>query len=113
MTTIYDRVNTALATLSPAVPFAMNVLMGTLPDIYITYSVISGVPAQHAENSETARTYRVQVNVMSRTDLVNLPNVNAAMLSNKFTRGPERELPKDSSSDHFGLAKDYFYLENQ
>lgn len=116
MTTIFQRVNDALATLSPAIPFGMDTFLqagsAALPSQYITYQLISGVPEEHADNAETKRTYRVQVNIMSDTGLDVLPNVNAAMTTAGFTKGPERQLPKDDASGHYVLAKDFFYLED-
>ena len=116
MTTIFQRVNDALATLSPAVPFGMDVFeqVGStgLPAQFITYQLIDGTAQEHADNAETMRTYRVQVNIMSTAGLAVLPNVNVAMIAAGFSLGPERQLPKDLGTGHFILAKDYFYLEN-
>jgi hypothetical protein len=115
MATIFQRVNDALATLSPAIPFGMDIFKqvgsAALPSQYITYQLLSGVAEDHADNQETMRTYRVQVNIMSDTGLAVLPDVNTAMLAAGFTKGPERALPKDESTGHYVLAKDYFYLE--
>jgi len=115
MPTIFERVNTALDSLSPAVPFAMEIYQQTgsaaLPTQYITYQLITGTPQAHADNSETHRAYRVQVNLMSASGLVSLPDVNTAMLTQGFTKGPERQLPKDQQTGHYILAKDFFYLE--
>jgi hypothetical protein len=61
--------------------------------------------------SETQRTYRVQVSIYARGGLVALPNVDAAMLAQGFTKGPERQIPYDQETRHFGLAKDYFFLQ--
>ena len=115
MTTIYQRVNDALATLSPAIPFGMEVFKQAgstaLPSQYITYQLVSGVGEEHADNQEKSRTYRVQVNILSTTGLDSLPNVNAAMVAAGFTKGPERSLPKDNATGHYILAKDFFYLD--
>jgi len=110
LTTIFEITNTALGTITPAVTFAMDVLIGTLPDTYLVYSLISGVGEEHADNAETARTYRVQVSIMNKDGLASLPDVDAAMLAAGFKKGPERALQKDSTTSHYGLAKDYFYL---
>lgn len=110
MATIFELTNNALAAISPAVTYAMDELIGTLPDTYIVYSLISGAAEEHADNAETARTYRVQVSIMNKDGLVSLPDVDTAMLAAGFTRGPERVLQKDSTTSHYGLAKDYFYL---
>lgn len=107
---IFTVTNDALASISPAVPFALDDLIGSLPDTYIVYTLITGVGEEFADNDETARTYRVQVSIMSRAGLASLPDVDSVMRAAGFTRGPERELPKDSTTSHYGLAKDYFYL---
>ena len=108
---IFEITKSALATLSPAVPFAMDEFVGDLPDLFCVYYVIDGVGAEHADNEETCRTYRVQVSIMKRTGLTDLPDVDGAMRAAGFTKGPERELRKDSTTSHYGLAKDYFYLQ--
>ncbi|MGA2488783.1 MAG: hypothetical protein ABSF99_01155 [Anaerolineales bacterium] len=110
MTTIFEATATALATLH--IPYGMNNYLSTgeLPDQYIVYTVVTGVPAQHADNAETKRTYRVQVTIYSRGGLVSIPDVDAAMLAAGFTKGPERQLPGDPETGHYSLAKDYFYL---
>jgi hypothetical protein len=110
MTTIFERVRNALAALMPAVPFAMDVYLGDLPDQFIVYTLISGVPEQHADNAETARLYRVQVSVMSRDGLVDLPDVDSVMIAAGFQRGVERALPKNSETSHYGLAIDYIFV---
>jgi len=115
MTSIFQRVNDALATISPSILSAMEVFeqagSASLPAQYITYQLIDGSPAAHADNTETMRTYRVQVNIMSTSGLAVLPNVDGAMLSAGFTQGPERPLPKDQDTGHYILSKDYYYLE--
>ena len=112
MTTIFERVNDALDTLNPAVPFAMDRFIGEpLPDEYIVYQLITGVPGQHADNVETQRRYRVQVNILRRAGLAVLPDVDGAMTAAGFQRGPERSLPKDDETSHYGLAKDYIFVD--
>lgn len=117
MTTIFERVNAALSSLSPAVPYAMDTYLsesgGTLPNQFIVYQLIDGVPTAHYDNEETHRSYRVQVSIASKTGLVSLPNVNAAMLAQGFKKGPERTLPKDQETGHYVLAKDFFFLEEE
>lgn len=114
MTTIFESVATALGTLSPVIPFGLGQYLtpggGELPDTFITFTEISGVPTQHADDAETLRTYRIQVSIYARAGLVALPNVDAAMIAAGFRKGPERQLPYDKETRHFGLAKDYFYL---
>lgn len=108
--TIFDQVADALDTLN--VPYGMGTYLcdGELPDQYIVYSLVDGVPTQHADDAETQRTYRVQVSIYDRNGLADLPDVNAAMLAAGFEKGPERQLPRDEESGHYGLAKDYFSL---
>ena len=112
MTTIFERVNTALNTLSPAVPFALAPYksVSALPDTFIAYQLIDGAPEQHAENVETLRSYLVQVSIYARDGLVSIPNVDAAMTAAGFQKGSERQLPQDTETGHYGLAKDYVYL---
>jgi hypothetical protein len=116
MTTIFDRVKSAMATLDPAIPHALDVYLmpatGELPDTFITYSLISGDPAQHADNDETLREYIMQVSIFARAGLSALPNVDAAMKAAGFVKGSERQLPRDAETRHYGLATDYHYLED-
>lgn len=116
MTTVFDRVATALATLSPAIPYALDVYLksdaGDLPATFITYSLITGEPVQSANNVETLREYVVQVSIFSTSGLSSLPSVSTAMLAAGFVKGSERQLPRDAETRHFGLAIDYHYLED-
>jgi len=116
MTTIFERTATALATLSPAIPFALGQYItasgADLPDTFIAFSLVSGDPAQHADNAETLREYLIQVSIFARAGLVTLPAVDAAMLAAGFTKGSERQLAYDKETRHFGLATDYNYLED-
>lgn len=114
MTTIWERVDDALGTLDPAVPYAADSLKSeSLPDLYITYFLVVSPPEQHADDSETARSYTVQVSIFSRSGLVNLPDVDTAMITAGFVKGPERQLIQDPQTGHFGLAKDYVYVEGE
>ncbi|MEP7137851.1 MAG: hypothetical protein ABI904_23230 [Chloroflexota bacterium] len=112
MTTIYERVTTALNTLSPAVPFAMAPYksIGELPDKYLAYQLITGAQEQSADDSETQRSYLIQVSTFSRSGLISLPNVDGAMLAAGFQKSNERQLPQDQQTGHYGLAQDYIYL---
>jgi len=115
MTTIFERVTTALNTLSPAVPFALAPYLteagGDVPDTFIAFQLISGNPEQSADDAETQCSYVVQISIYSRSGLVSLPDVNTAMSAAGFQKSNERQLPKDPETGHFGLAKDYVYLE--
>lgn len=114
MLTIFERVTTALNTLSPSVPFALApyASTGSLPDLYLAYQLIDGNAAQHADNLETQRSYLVQISIFSVSGLVGLPDVNSVMLAAGFEKSTERQIPKDPQSGHFGLAKDFTYIED-
>jgi hypothetical protein len=111
MTTIFEQIADVLILFD--VPYGMGTYLcdGDLPDQYMTYSMISGVPAQHADDAETQRIHRVQVSIYDRNGLADLPDVDAAMLAAGFEKGPERQLPRDDETGHYGLAKDYFILK--
>lgn len=115
MTTIFERTADALDTLSPAIPYALGQYLtasnADLPDTFIVYTEVDAVPQQHADNAETHRTYRIQISIYSRSGLAALPDVDSALTAAGFNRGPERQLPYDKETRHFGLAKDYFYCE--
>ena len=113
MTTIFERVTTALTTLS--IPFANSVYLtptGTeLPDVFLVYFLVSSPPAQHADDDETLRRNRVQVSTYSRAGLISLPDVTAAMKAQGFGVGPKMQLPYNQATRHHGLAQEYVYLE--
>lgn len=113
MTTIFERVETALGTLLPAVPFALAPYKstGALPDLYLVHQLIVGTPDQHADNLETERSYLVQVTIWNKAGLAVLPDVDTAMLAAGFKRADERQLTQDRETGHYGLAKDYLYIE--
>jgi hypothetical protein len=116
MTTIFERVEDALDLLSPPVPFGMKPYLsvsGELPTTFIDYQLIDSPPEQHAENVETERSYEIQVSIWSTDGLNSLPNVDGVMIAAGFKKSNVRQLPKDQETGHFGLAKDYVYLENQ
>jgi len=111
MTTIFERVKTALSTISPAVPFSLAPYKATtLPATFLAYQLIVSVPEQNADDAETERSYLIQVSVYSKTGLVSLPDVDTAMLAAGFEKGRERQLPQDPATSHYGLAKEYSYL---
>jgi hypothetical protein len=110
MTTIFERVETALGTLNPAVPYALAPYKGALPDLYITHQLVVGVPEQTADDAETERAYFVQISIFSRTGLASLPEVDTAMSAAGFLKGPERQLPQDPQTGHYGLAKEFTFV---
>jgi len=114
MTSIFARVSDALETLSPAVPYALAPYLsadGTLPDTYLAYQLVVSPPEQHADDAETERSYLIQVSIYSRSGLDSLPKVDGAMTAAGFQKGNSRQLMKDPETGHFGLAKEYRYLE--
>lgn len=112
MTTIFERVSTALGTISPAVAYSLAPYKSTtLPDQYVTFQLINGSPEQHADDAETQRSYLVQVTIWSRSGLVSVPDVSAAMVAAGFQKSTERQLPQDRETGHYGLAKDFVYHE--
>lgn len=114
MTTIFERVTTALNTLSPVVPFALAPYKSTtdLPDKYLAYQVFDSPPEQHADDDITEQSYYVQVTIWSRSGLVSIPDVDGVMKTAGFQlRNKGRQLPQDQETGHYGLAKDYVYLE--
>ena len=107
MTTIFERVDDALASISPAVSYAMAPMKGTLPDQFVVYQLIDGSPEQHADDAETERSYSIQVTIWSKSGLVSIPNVDTAMIAAGFKKSTERQLPQDPTTGHYGLAKEY------
>ena len=81
MTTIFEQVETALGTISPAVSFASAPYKGTLPDAYITHQLINSSPEQHADNEETERSYTIQLNFWDKANIPSTASADAAMLS--------------------------------
>jgi hypothetical protein len=113
VTTIFEKVTAALGTISPPVTFAFEQLLiqdgSDFPDTFLVYSLISDAPTQHADNAETQRSYRIQISTYSRSGLVSVPDVDTAMITAGFIKGPRRLLPYDEMTRHFSMAVDYFY----
>ena len=107
MTTIFERVDDALAAISPAVPYAMAPYKGELPDQYVVYQLIDSPPEQHADDAETERSNLVQVTIWSRSGLVSVPDVDTPMIAAGFAKSNVRQLPQDPQTGHYGLAKEY------
>jgi len=115
MISIFARVKNALDTLSPAVPHALAPYKtsGDLPDLFIAYQLITSPSEQSADNGETERSYLMQVTIWNRAGLALLPDVTTAMITAGFRAGAFRQLPQDPSTGHYGLAKEFVYLETQ
>ncbi len=111
--TIWERVKSALSGLS--IPTAANVYIpasGTeLPDLFVTYQVISEPSELQADNAETLKSWDVQVTIWSRSGLPGIPALNSAMINAGFMRAAGRELPYQPDTRHFGYAIDYTFLE--
>lgn len=113
--TVWERVAAALAGLGIPVSAGKKLVAtgGELPEQYAVYFLVDGVGTEHADNAETLRLRRVQVSIFSRSGLATLPDVAGAMTAAGFTRGPERELPMDQVTSHFGLALDFYDLSEE
>jgi hypothetical protein len=113
--TIFERVEAALNTLSPAVPWMYKQYLtasdAALPDTYLVYSLVSSPPEEHADDAETLRSYTVQVATYKVGSLVGAPNIAAVMVSAGFMQGNQRETSNYPDSTHFGLAQEFTYLE--
>lgn len=112
---IWETTEAALGTLAPpAVANFYQAASGAdLPDTFLVYFLVSSLPEQHADDDETLRVWRVQVNAYSRAGLASLPDIDRAMLASGFRRGPQRELPYNPLTRHFGLALEYVFLTEE
>lgn len=116
MTTIFERVKTALDTLSPVVPYALDPYKsadGSFPSTYITYLLVNAAAAEHADDAETLRDHLIQITIRCITGLAALPDVDGAMLAADFRKGPARQLPQDPSTGHYAIANDYIFVEEE
>ena len=115
MTTIWERTDSALAPLG--VPYAASKLQiatgNDYPDLFMVYFSLPSTPEQHADNKETMRSYTMQVNIFSRDGLINLPDVDGAMMAAGFTKGNVIEIPLDPETGHFGLGTEFLYFESE
>ena len=107
--TIWERTKAALTPLG--VPMAGEEFLGDLPETFLVYKLVSGVPTQSADNIEKSRTCRMQVSIYCQAGLDSLPDVPGAMKAAGFTRGPDIPLGYSSISRHFCLAQEFTYLE--
>lgn len=114
MASIWETTKTALTGLG--YDLAANVMLdetaGSLPDTFLVYQVISSPPAQHGDEVERLRWYRVQVTVYARGGLATVPTlVAAAMVTAGFTKSVFREIPYNQETRHFGYAMEFIWLE--
>lgn len=113
MTTIFQRVETALGTISPAVSFASAPYKGDLPNAYITHQLTTSPAEQHADNEETERSYTIQLSLYDKAGIPSTTKADAAMKAAGFQKGDVRQLPQDPKTHHYGLAVEYVYFETQ
>ena len=113
--TIWERMKAAWTSLGEEMAANQYMVdsLDDLPDRFIVYQMISDPPRQHADNLETSRLYRVQVTVYDRTGLADLPDIEGAMLAADFQRAGSVELPYNRQTRHYGLALDFYYLEEE
>lgn len=115
MTTIHERVYSALTSLSK--PMAADVYIpasGTeLPDEYLVYTLISDPTRQHADDVEKLHLYRVQISYYNRAGMQSAPDIKGAMITAGFRRSDGRDLPYNPDTRHFGQALDFTYLEEE
>ena len=113
MTTIFQRVETALSTISPSISYAAAPYKDTLPNAYVTHQLINSPAEEHADGVETERSYTMQLNFWDKAGIPSTTNVDAAMKEAGFHKGNVRQLPQDQQTHHYGLAVEYVYFETQ
>lgn len=115
MSSIWEITEDALDGLSVAL--AANVMIRetneALPDNYIVYQVISSPPVQAANDVETLRYWRMQVTYYDRAGLINMPAIEAAMVTAGFSKSMFREIPYNQLTRHYGLAMEFIFLEEE
>jgi hypothetical protein len=108
MTELFEYVEDALDTLS--VPYAAGKYLtenDSLPDEFMTYYLVSSTPVQQADDAEELRGERVQVSIFNRDGLVELPDIEGAMLAQGFRFNRKFMLPFEESTGHFGLGLEF------
>lgn len=115
MTTVWEDVASALSGLSEPVAAGQYLAASEaeLPDTFVVYSLVSSSPALHGDDAERLRNRRVQISLYSRDGLAGLPDTDTPMLAAGFQRGPERELPYNRDTRHYGLVREYIYLNEE
>lgn len=113
MTTVWERTAAALATISPAVNYAIAPYKGTLPEAFIAYQLINSPAEQHADGEETERSYTMQLSFWDKAGIPSTTNVDAAMKTAGFMKSNVRQLPQDPQTHHYGLAVEYVDIESQ
>jgi len=108
--TIYAQVEDVLDGL--ALPYGQDSYLckGALPDAYLTWSLISDPPVQHADDALVSTTPRIQVSYWDRDGFGAMPDIRTAFESAGFSYVNQRGLPRDDEAGHFGLAIDFSLL---
>lgn len=113
--TIQARVMAALASLGlRAEPVKLILGSGeALPDMHITFQVISAAPEAHAEDREIARAHLVQVNLWSQNGFEAFPDVEGAMSAAGFLFQGGRDMELDEETGHYGQSMDFLFYEEK
>jgi hypothetical protein len=114
MSSIWEKAAAALATLTPLPVSEGQKLVASgaeLPDAFATFFLVTSASVLDADDVEKLRIYTIQVSYFNRAGLAAVPDIAGAMVAAGFTRGPEREIPYDQVTRHYGLAADYNYFE--
>lgn len=113
MTTIIQRMDSALSTISPAIPYAYAPYKGDLPNLFIAFQLLPSPPVQHADNKEKERFYTFQVSIWDKAGNPSETSVDTALLAAGFMKGNVIPLLQDPKTHHYGLAVEYTYLEQK
>ena len=115
MMNIWEATKTALTGLG--LPMAANQMMvatgADYPDAFLVYQLIASPSAQHANNLESLRRYRMQVSYFARSGLSSLPDIDGAMTAAGFTRFAGHELAYNQETRHYGLALEFYFLDEE
>ena len=117
--TIWERVKTALTTLTIPVSEGINLqatgstLPTQKPAEFVVYSLVSAPPEQFGDDEITMRSYRVQVSYYSLIGLTGMPDIKALMTVAGFSCGPITEIPYDQSAGYYGVALEFVYTESE
>ena len=84
-----------------------------LPSEFAKYFLFDSTPKQHANNAETMREFRVQVNYFNKAGLINAPDIVGLMEAAGFMTGAIFELPYDSNGGYFGLHMEFSILADR
>jgi hypothetical protein len=78
-----------------------------LPDVFITYSLISAVENLHADDEAISSNNLVQISYFNRAGLNNIPNIQKSMTDVGFYKAGKRGLAYNVDTKHFGIAFDF------